>query len=72
MTQPSKDHQAARLLAWRIRLDRVRKEDVIRQLGANQPVPPDPVNVDFFLMTTSRGEDVWWLTHHTTIAWHES
>ncbi|MED6198482.1 hypothetical protein PIB30_066715 [Stylosanthes scabra] len=33
---------------------------VMRQLGADRPIPVDPVNNDIFLMTTSRGKDVWW------------
>ncbi|MED6172611.1 hypothetical protein PIB30_051647 [Stylosanthes scabra] len=45
---------------------------VMRQLGADQPILGDPVNVDAFLMTTGRGEDVWWPTHPTTRAWYES
>ncbi|MED6196846.1 hypothetical protein PIB30_051126 [Stylosanthes scabra] len=39
---------------------------VMRQFGADQPIHVDPVNVDAFLTTTGRGEDVWWPTHHTT------
>ncbi|MED6111620.1 hypothetical protein PIB30_053866 [Stylosanthes scabra] len=44
----------------------------MRQFGADQLIPVDPVNVDAFLTTTGRGEDVWWSTHRTTTAWYES
>ncbi|MED6200791.1 hypothetical protein PIB30_088676 [Stylosanthes scabra] len=45
---------------------------VMRQLGADQSIPVDLVNVDAFLTTTGKGEDVWWPTHRTNRAWYES
>ncbi|MED6137065.1 hypothetical protein PIB30_061451 [Stylosanthes scabra] len=44
----------------------------MRQLGATKPVPANPVDLDFFLTTTGKGEDVWWSTHRTTRACYES
>ncbi|QHO24483.1 uncharacterized protein DS421_12g372600 [Arachis hypogaea] len=35
---------------------------VKHQFGSEQPVPDDPVNVNRFLTTTGREEDVWWPT----------
>ncbi|MED6128797.1 hypothetical protein PIB30_101436 [Stylosanthes scabra] len=54
-----RDLQAGRLLSWQYRVDRCRVEDVMRQFGVDRPIPIDPVNVDSFMTTTSRGEDVW-------------
>ncbi|MED6204848.1 hypothetical protein PIB30_012619 [Stylosanthes scabra] len=34
---------------------------VKRQLGSEQPVPEDPVNLDGFLTLSARGDDKWWL-----------
>ncbi|QHN96141.1 uncharacterized protein DS421_18g615850 [Arachis hypogaea] len=39
-------------------------DQVKRQFGSKQPVPVNSVNVDRFLTTTRRGEDMWWPTHH--------
>ncbi|MED6187822.1 hypothetical protein PIB30_116749 [Stylosanthes scabra] len=36
-------------------VDRVKK-----QLGLDQEIPKDPVNVDKYLSKTARGDDVWW------------
>ncbi|RYR63749.1 hypothetical protein Ahy_A04g021510 [Arachis hypogaea] len=33
---------------------------VKRQFGSDQQIPEDPVNVDKYLSTTARGDDVWW------------
>ncbi|MED6200326.1 hypothetical protein PIB30_083984 [Stylosanthes scabra] len=40
------------------------------ETARNRPV--DLVNVDAFLTTTGRDEDIWWPTHRTTRAWYES
>ncbi|QHO27994.1 uncharacterized protein DS421_7g212800 [Arachis hypogaea] len=37
---------------------------VKRQFNGEQPMPRDPINIDKFLTTTDRGEDVWWPTKH--------
>ncbi|MED6163302.1 hypothetical protein PIB30_078501 [Stylosanthes scabra] len=37
---------------------------VKRQLGGEQQIPEDPVNLDEFLSASARGEDQWWLTKH--------
>ncbi|MED6181546.1 hypothetical protein PIB30_020307 [Stylosanthes scabra] len=34
---------------------------VMRQLGADQSIPIDPVNVDAFMTSIGRGKYVWWL-----------
>ncbi|MED6181888.1 hypothetical protein PIB30_023557 [Stylosanthes scabra] len=43
---------------------------IVRQFGADQPILVDPVNVDRFLRTKGRGEDVW--CHRTTRSLYES
>lgn len=38
---------------------------VKRQFNGEQPPPEPPVNVDRFLTTTGRGDDVWWPEKHS-------
>ncbi|MED6158870.1 hypothetical protein PIB30_037046 [Stylosanthes scabra] len=42
---------------------------VKRQLGGEQQIPEDPVNLDGFLSASTRGEDQWWPTKH--VEWYD-
>ncbi|MED6138163.1 hypothetical protein PIB30_071669 [Stylosanthes scabra] len=66
-TQPDCGHITSWIMCKSNWVDRV-----MRQLGADQPIPMNPVNVDAFLTITGRGEDILWPTHRTTRAWYES
>ncbi|RYR74386.1 hypothetical protein Ahy_A02g009079 [Arachis hypogaea] len=96
LLQQSRDQHEARVLLWRVSIDRLRFDEVSfvsalvsggggvrdmvvshpllwfnivrfyhvdrvkRQFNGEQQVPGTPVNLDRYLTTTGRGEDVWW------------
>ncbi|RYR58919.1 hypothetical protein Ahy_A05g024779 [Arachis hypogaea] len=56
LPQLSRDQHEVRVLRWRVFLDRLHFDE----FNGEQQVPGTPVNLDRYLTTTGRGEDVWW------------
>ncbi|MED6174807.1 hypothetical protein PIB30_072448 [Stylosanthes scabra] len=62
----SRDMHEIQMVSTKLNLDRlgVNEAWMKRQLGGEQPIPEDPVNLDGFLEVSTRGEDQWWPTKH--------
>ncbi|RYR43554.1 hypothetical protein Ahy_A08g039965 [Arachis hypogaea] len=56
LQQQSRDQHQARVLYYRVSIDQLRFDE----FNGEQPVPGIPMNLDRYLTTTGRGEDVWW------------
>ncbi|QHO58330.1 uncharacterized protein DS421_3g89720 [Arachis hypogaea] len=56
LQQHCRDQHQASVLYYMVSIDRLRFDE----FNGEQPVPGIPVNLDRYLTTTGRGEDVWW------------